>query len=576
MLCKLDIGNVEGRKERLELLRKKIKVALDLRKRNLIKEHELQQLKLDISEFNELEIIERCRYSLLDFAFCFFSKDENEEFDDCVIPKNTSIHDAPEIHKELCEYLNKVAYSEEGEKLALSLPRGMAKSSYVSKLFPIWVQCYRLDIARFIVILSETVSMANRFLDYSRNALKFNNKLREFYDFGLDPIPRLNEKDNANSYVSKFPDRGQQRYFRCMVYSSGLGSQLRGLSFYSWRPTLILADDCESAKNTNTAELRANNISFWNSVVEPLGNIGNPNSSYIYIGTQIHSESLLNDIMSRPSYHTKSYSAIVKPPSIVSTALWDKYEEIYRDRDNPNREEEAEAFYQENKFVMDSDTETLWSRVSYKKLMQLKVELGVRSWMSEYLNIPPSSSGVVFEEKDFVFYNEHELPEFLEKYSFWDIAITDKSTSDFNAIVTIGRDRRTGILYCLEAKIFKAKMHIALEEAVKQANHHRPLIFGIESVQAQTEMLRQFSERLIKMGIYNVRPKGVRPQGKKQVRIEQLQPLIENGTIRFRKADRLLLEQLIGYPNVNDDGPDSLQQCINLIRFRRGHLGIKN
>ena len=575
LICKLAIENEQGRKERMELLRKKIKIALELREKNLIKEHELQQLKLDIEEYTEIELVERCRYSLLDFAYCFFSKDCNPDFDDCVIPAGVSIEDAPDIHRELCNYLNEVAYSENGEKLCLSLPRSFAKSTYVSKLFPIWVQVYRLEpIAHFVVILSETVSMSNRFLDYSRNALKHCELLRNTFGCGLDPVPRLNERDNANSYVSKFANPETKRYFRCMIYSSGINSQLRGLSFYSWRPTLILGDDCESSKNTNTAELREANISFWNTVVEPLGD-QTGGSSYIYIGTQIHSESLLNSLMNRPSYKTKTYSAIVKPPSEKSEHLWQKFEEIYRDRDNENREAESEEFFEQNRYTMESDVQTLWDQVPYKKLVKLKVELGTRAYMSEYLNIPPSSSGIVFEEKDFMFYDEAELPKNLEKYSFWDIAYTDKKTSDFNAVITVGRDRKTGILYILSSRIFKAKMNMALETAIEEAIKHRPRIFGIESVAAQIEMVRQFNQVLIQRGIYNVKTKPVRPQGKKTARIESLQPLIENGTLRFRKADRLLIEQFLGYPNVNDDGPDATQQCVNLVRFKRGHLGIR-
>jgi predicted phage terminase large subunit-like protein len=574
LICKLAIENEEGRKERLELLRKKIKVALEIKDKGLLEDHEMQQLKLDIEEFQEIEVVERCRYSLLDFAYALFSADENPDFDDCVIPKGVTIDDAPQVHRELCEYLNEVAYSKEGEKLAISMPRSFAKSTFVTKLFPIWVQVYRLEVARFVVILSETVSMSNRFLDYSRNSLKFHERLRKMYgaEGALEPVARLNERDNANSYVSKFRNPETKRYFRCMVYSSGIFSQLRGLSFYSWRPTLICADDCESMKSTNTAELREQAIAFWNTVVEPLGN---PNSSYIYIGTQIHAESLLNSLMNRPSYRTKSYSAIVKEPSEKSAQLWQKFEEIYRDRENENREEEAENFFEQNRHIMESDVKTLWDRVPYKKLMKLKVELGTRAYMSEYLNIPPSNSGVVFDEKNFLYYEPQELPSQLEKYAFWDIAYTDKRTSDFNAVITIGRDRRTGILYILSSRIFKAKMHVALQTAIEEANKHRPRIFGIEGIAAQIEMVRQFNQALISSGIYNVKTKSILPKGKKQARIESLQPLIENGTIRFRKEDRLLIEQFLGYPNTHDDGPDATQQCINLIRFKRGHLGIK-
>jgi predicted phage terminase large subunit-like protein len=568
MICKLAIENESGRKKRMEILKKKIKVALQLRNKNLLQEHELMQLKVDIEEYSEIERIERCRYDLLEFAFCFFSKDENPEFEDCLIDEGMKIEDAPQVHKDLCEYLIKVAYSKTGERMAISLPRGHAKSSYISQLFPVFLQCFRLEVGRFQVILSETVTMARRFLDYSRNALKFHERLQDHFGVGLEKIARLNDRDNADSYVSCFRNPETKRYTRCMVLASGIGSQLRGIKFYNHRVSLLIADDCESKKNTHSAELREANIAFWNTVIEP---IGSPTSSFIIMGTQLHSESLLNNIMQRPSYFSKNYSAIVKEPSEKSHDLWEKFISIYSDRDNENREKDAEEYYSQNKFVMESDVETLWNRFSFKDLMKLKCELGHSAFSSEYLNIAPSSSGIVFEESDFIYYNEEDLPKHLDKYSFWDIAYTDKSTSDFNAIITVGRDKK-GILYILEARIFKAKMHIALNTAIEQAAKHRPKIFGIETVSGQIDALRQFNSLLLKSSIYNVKTRGIKPKGKKQARIEQLQPLIENGTIRFRKADRLLREQLIGFPNGSDDGPDALQQCINLIKFRRGHL----
>lgn len=567
MICKLAIENESGRRKRMKLLKNKIKIAIELKDKNLLEEHELLQLKIDIEEYSEIERIERCRYSLLEFAYEFFSQDKND-FEDCIIPKNMEIEEAPQVHKELCNYLDKVAYSETGERMAISMPRGHAKSSYISQLFPVFLQCFRLDVGRFQVILSETVTMARRFLDYSRNALKFHERLQDHFGIGLEKVSRLNDKDNADSYVSCFRNPETKRYTRCMVMASGINSQLRGIKFFNHRVSILLADDCESKKNTHSAELREANVNFWNTVIEP---IGSPNSSFIILGTQLHEESLLNNLMKRPSYFSKNYSAIVKEPSEKSQELWQKFEELYNDRDNENREQDAEEFYSQNRFVMESDTETLWNRFSYKDLMKLKCELGHTAFSSEYLNIAPSSSGVVFQESDFIYYNEEDLPKHLDKYTFWDIAFTDKTTSDYNAIITVARCRK-GILYVIEARIFKAKMHIALNTAVEQAIKHRPKIYGIETVGGQTDALRQFTSLLLQKNIYNVRPKGEKPRGKKQARIEQLQPLIENGTIRFRRADRLLLEQLIGYPNISDDGPDALQQCINLIKFRRGHL----
>ena len=54
---------------------------------------------------------------------------------------------------------------------------------------------------------------------------------------------------------------------------------------------------------------------------------------------------------------------------------------------------------------------------------------------------------------------------------------------------------------------------------------------------------------------------------KKDIRIQALQPLIKNGTIRFQKNQRLLLEQLKYYPLADhDDGPDALEMAVRKAR----------
>ena len=51
----------------------------------------------------------------------------------------------------------------------------------------------------------------------------------------------------------------------------------------------------------------------------------------------------------------------------------------------------------------------------------------------------------------------------------------------------------------------------------------------------------------------------------KRARIEALQPLVKNGTIRFSKRHHRLLEQMKYYPKgAHDDGLDALEMVMNL------------
>ena len=92
-------------------------------------------------------------------------------------------------------------------------------------------------------------------------------------------------------------------------------------------------------------------------------------------------------------------------------------------------------------------------------------------------------------------------------------------------------------------------MHEALNVAIQKIQQFQHNIFGVETVQAQYEMLRQLRERLTKMNYYKTRTIGINPKGRKEDRIEELEPLVEQGVIKFKKSQRLLIEMMEQFPN---------------------------
>lgn len=110
-----------------------------------------------------------------------------------------------------------------------------------------------------------------------------------------------------------------------------MGGQLRDSRFKNARPDLICCDDLESAKNTNTEDLRDKNLHWFNSVVVPWGDP--KKTAIIYMGTLVHGQGLLHNIMRRSGYDSKMYSAIISEP--VHQDYWGKLENMLRDIDNP-------------------------------------------------------------------------------------------------------------------------------------------------------------------------------------------------------------------------------------------------
>lgn len=542
----------------------KIQRAIDIYKTELMtgqlddedRQDCIERLKLLASKYRVL----RSEYDVLYFAYEYFSDERNPDNEDNLIPKGVLMEHAPDVHRELCEKLDELN-EKPTKRICQSMPRGHAKSAFLSNVFPVHQTVFKKR--HYILIISETETMARRFVEWVGDQLKFNKKLRQDFGVLLHENKMLNEMDNVEGFVTISGTK---------VQSASIGKQLRGARFGAYRPDLVICDDLESSKNTNTKELREKNLNWFNSVVIPIGDI--TRTSFIYMGTLVHGQGLLPAVLQRSDFDSRIYSAIVSEP--VRTDLWERIENMLRDVDNPNREAEADDFYFSHKEEMDEGAKTLWNdRFTYYDLMKTKINVGSKAFASEFLNKPSDDESCIFKKDYFIYYTEADLDDKLRKgtlelYSFWDIAIGKNNRSDYNAIVTVGRDRYTGVIYVVDAWVEKVAMHKALEVALMKIKQFRPKIFGVETVQAQYDMYRQLRERCIKEGIYSTRVLAFNPRGRKEDRIEALEPLVEGSYIRFNKGHRLLLEQLEMFPSHDhDDAPDALASAIEIAGRQR-------
>ena len=518
------------------------------------------QYKEALDEIQKEYRIKRSEYDILYFTYEYFSEDRNPDNDDNLIPAGVSIEDAPDFHRELCEKLEEQSLYKPTKNIAWAAPRGHAKTMFNSNTYPIHEIVY--GKRKFIVIISETADLATGLIRYIADQLKYNEKLRADFGEHLSVSQQLNTMDNSERF---------ETHSGVQVRASSTGKALRGARKGADRPDLIICDDLESQENTNTPEARAKNLHWFNSVIVP---IGTPEKTgIIYMGTMVHGSGLLPDILGRAEYDNRVYSAIVEEPENIE--LWNTYEDILRDKANEYRLEDAENFYEANQTEMDKGAKTLWEdRFSYKFLINKKVEIGSRAYSSEYLNLASDPDSQIFSENIIHYFVQDELElsnsgngyaRRYDIYSFWDIAIGRTKRADYNAIVTVAKGRRTGVVYVIDAWAAKVPMHKAKEVAIQKILEFKPRIFGVESVQAQYEMYRQLQQDCYKQGIYNTRIKPVKPTGKKEERIELLEPMFENGYLKIRTTQRLLKEQLEQFPNADyDDLPDALASCIDL------------
>ena len=516
----------------------------------------------DIAVLEKTYRICRSAYDVLFFAYEYFSDDRNPENDSNLIPASCSPENAPDVHKELCLMLDGIAWDNHSGKVCYSMPRGHAKSTFVSNVFPIH-QCY-FDCAtdggrKYILIISETEDLSTKFVEYINSQLKFNKKLREDLGVIMNESKFDNKKDTGMEFVTT---KGT------MVRAAGMGKALRGARNGAYRPDLVILDDLESMANTNTKELREKNLHWYNSVIEPIGVEGR--TAFLYVGTLVHGNGLLPDILTRIDYESRKYAAIVQEPDNME--LWMHYCEILDDKTDEEREAKADAFYEENREEMDKGWKTLWSRWTYSALMKKKSTLGTKAFNSEYMNIAYDPDSQIFNEDNIIFFDDRDLIDQwgrripLDVYGFWDLAVgKGNKRDDYNAVVIIGRDKLTGVMYVLDAWSAKVPAHKALAVAEQKIAEWQPKLFGVETIQMQYEFYRQLQENIMKHGLYYTRLKACNPKAKKEDRIQILEPLFETGYLRLKRSQRLLLEQLLVFPQgEHDDLPDALASAVDL------------
>ena len=516
----------------------------------------------DIAVLEKTYRICRSAYDVLFFAYEYFSDDRNPENDSNLIPAGCSPENAPDVHKELCLMLDGIAWDNHSGKVCYSMPRGHAKSTFVSNVFPIH-QCYfncATDGGRkYILIISETEDLSTKFVEYINSQLKFNKKLREDLGVIMNESKFDNKKDTGMEFVTT---KGT------MVRAAGMGKALRGARNGAYRPDLVILDDLESMANTNTKELREKNLHWYNSVIEPIGVEGR--TAFLYVGTLVHGNGLLPDILTRIDYESRKYAAIVQEPDNME--LWMHYCEILDDKTDEEREAKADAFYEENREEMDKGWKTLWSRWTYSALMKKKSTLGTKAFNSEYMNIAYDPDSQIFNEDNIIFFDDRDLIDQwgrripLDIYGFWDLAVgKGNKRDDYNAVVIIGRDKLTGVMYVLDAWSAKVPAHKALAVAEQKISEWQPRLFGVETIQMQYEFYRQLQENIMKHGLYSTRLKACNPKAKKEDRIQILEPLFETGYLRLKRSQRLLLEQLLVFPQgEHDDLPDALASAVDL------------
>lgn len=479
--------------------------------------------------------------------------------------KHYFVRKSPEFHEELDGIWTKGVlksrspYREaaeisrlDGSRSVVAAPRGHAKSTNFTFKDSLHAALYRYK--HYIIILSDSSDQAEGFLTDIKTEMEDNADIRE--DFG-----RQQGKVWKSNVILTAGD--------VKIEAIGSGKKIRGRRHRAWRPDLIVLDDVENDENVNTADQRRKLESWFKKAVSKAGDTY---TDIMYIGTVLHYDSLLSNVLKNPEYESKTYQAVIS--FAEREDLWDTWTEIYTNLFDEDHKQHAREYYEANEAEMLSGTVVLWpEKLDYYKLMVIRVSDGEAAFNSELQNNPIDPDNAAFNPEWFDYY-EDELMDFKDsRYIFIganDPSLGKNKKSDTSSIINLALDQYTGYMYVEAASVERRKPDVIINDVFEMSrrlkrDYHKGFYrFGVETVQFQYFFKEVMAALSVELGEY-IPIEEIQSIANKMLRIQSLQPYIKNGYIKFSRKHKTLLKQLEEFPmGKNDDAPDGLQMAVAL------------
>lgn len=437
-----------------------------------------------------------------------------------------------------------------GSRLNVLAPRGNAKSTIVTLAFPLWLAVHERE--PYIWIVSETRRQAMAHLEHIRHELTENPMLaRDFpHVAGRPALSRAQSIVLRNGVT---------------IEAVGVLQALRGKRRLAHRPTLIICDDIQNDRQVLTPEGRRRCREWFFGTLIPAGS---PETNIVHLATALHPEALALELVRRPGWRSRIFRAIERWPTRMD--LWQKWEQMYTQSDDPDAPRKARLFYQAHRAEMDAGARVLWpEREDLYCLMCQRAELGHAAFEREKQNHPVLLHLCEWPPE----YFEGEL-----RFTHWPQDIILKvlaldpsqgggsGPGDYSAYVllAVGRD---GLLR-VEADLARRPIGQMLADGVRLWRQHRPDVFAIEGNLFQSLLADAFFAEFCRQGLLPPAPLLVNNHASKQLRIRRLGPYLAARRFRFRAGSPstdLLLEQLRLFPYADaDDGPDALEMAVRV------------
>jgi hypothetical protein len=464
------------------------------------------------------------------------------------------------MHRWLCEQLDGLR-RRRGQRLNVLAPRGNAKSSWASLAYPLWCVCHGTE--PYILLTADTKEQACKYLDSIRAELDGNDSLAETFPdvAGPGPVWRADRLRTRNGV---------------QLEALGTGSKARGRKAGSHRPSLIIVDDPQNLEHILSPLQRGRS---WEWLTKDACNAGSPRTNIVVLGTALHRECIVYRLQSTVGWRSRLWRSVESWPARMD--LWNEWEAILHNHDDPGREAAARAFYDQRRAEMDAGASVLWpEREPLYALMLLRAAVGPAAFGSEKQNDPINPDLCEWPAE----YFEHPAIWFRD----WPVDLAcqvlaldpskgrDARLGDYSAYVRLGVSK-AGLLY-VEADLQRRTAEAIIAAGVSHCQLFRPEGFCVETNTFQELLAPLFAiaarEARVVLPLY-----GIENAVAKAVRIRRLGTPLAERRFRFRSRSpgtALLVQQLRDFPQGDhDDGPDALEMAhrmaIGLLEGRQGN-----
>lgn len=398
--------------------------------------------------------------------------------------------------------------------VAIAAPRGHAKTALVNVGFSLAAAC--LEAQDFQLKISRNRPIAVEFLRSVKDILTRNEQLIE--DFGILPIEKW-ERDAEDDIIVPF-----EHGYRFRMSALGFEQNMRGTTWSTRRPGLIICDDIEDSEAVSSKERNEKNMQLFMGTLKPMGH---DETIVRVIGTILGAESLLQQFVESDSWDSMVFEGVddaLTPESI----LWP---EMY----NIDWWRRKKAEY-----------------VGVNNLVQFNME---------YRNIAVDTSSGYFQKPDF---KENEASSDDNKpKSFYvgvDFAISTSERRDFTVMVVGGIDEE-GFLHIVDLRRGRWDAKQIIDEMFAVEEAWKPELWFVEAGAIQKALTGHIEAEQRRRNVYlNLRP--MTPTKDKASRARSIQARMRSRAVLFDRRSGWygdFEQEMLQFPRGrNDDQVDAI------------------